>query len=204
MYTISDVLVPKDQWQVKPGDQFHNLTVIGEPFYMEDPKYSRRQYVRVRCVCGLEKNITCRNLGRTKSCGKSCKESPDNHGLKKCTSCKRFLPKEAFGNNRAKKDGLATECYRCNISVNLLRCYGMTLEEYEERLIKQEGVCAICKLPDGSIKNDKWQPLYVDHNHVTGSIRGLLCHNCNVSLGLFNDDVSLLKNAIVYLEGSGG
>ena len=42
--------------------------------------------------------------------------------------------------------------------------------------------------------------LTVDHNHVTGQIRGLLCTNCNLGIGNFKDKTELLKNAIKYLE----
>ena len=41
----------------------------------------------------------------------------------------------------------------------------------------------------------------IDHNHVTGEIRGLLCNACNKGIGFLNDDIRLLKNAIKYLGG---
>jgi len=44
--------------------------------------------------------------------------------------------------------------------------------------------------------------LVVDHDHKTGDIRGMLCHNCNRALGLFKDSVVNLKSAIEYLEGA--
>ena len=44
--------------------------------------------------------------------------------------------------------------------------------------------------------------LVVDHCHATGKVRGLLCHNCNRALGLLKDKISVLKNAIQYLEGA--
>lgn len=62
-------------------------------------------------------------------------------------------------------------------------------------LEEQGGVCAICGRVCSTGMN-----LAVDHCHVTGEIRGLLCQGCNVSLARFNDDVAVLKNAIVYLE----
>lgn len=53
--------------------------------------------------------------------------------------------------------------------------YGITLEEYDRLLAKQNGVCAVClRAPYGKYK---W--LYVDHDHSTGKIRGLLCLRCN-------------------------
>ena len=45
--------------------------------------------------------------------------------------------------------------------------------------------------------------LAVDHDHKTGKIRGLLCISCNVGLGHFQDDVELLRSAILYLQEGG-
>lgn len=79
--------------------------------------------------------------------------------------------------------------------------YGITLEEYLVLLAKQEGVCAICRqLPVGHGKRDGF--LDVDHDHLTTKVRGLLCTNCNLSLGGFKDNIELLKAAIEYLRKS--
>jgi hypothetical protein len=78
----------------------------------------------------------------------------------------------------------------------LLRTFGLTLEQYEQMLQSQNNSCAICKRPERA-KNAK--KLAVDHCHTTGNIRGLLCSNCNRALGLLEDRTDLLKEAIVYL-----
>lgn len=77
----------------------------------------------------------------------------------------------------------------------LKRDYGITLEEYNERLLAQGGVCAICKSPP----TGRFQ-LAVDHCHSTGIIRGLLCSFCNHGIGNFRDDVQRLASAITYLD----
>jgi len=77
----------------------------------------------------------------------------------------------------------------------LKRDYGITLEEYNERLEFQGGVCAICKCPP----TGRFQ-LAVDHCHSTGMIRGLLCSFCNHGIGNFRDDVERLASAISYLD----
>lgn len=71
--------------------------------------------------------------------------------------------------------------------------YGLTTEEVEVLKSKQNGLCAICfEIPI------RW---CVDHNHETNEVRGLLCHNCNVALGHFKDNIKILKQALEYLSG---
>ena len=77
----------------------------------------------------------------------------------------------------------------------LLKLYGISAAEYEMLLVAQGGRCPICLLPLGTYARQ----LAVDHDHVTGRVRGLLCHKCNMALGVFKDDVYKLNRAIEYL-----
>lgn len=79
---------------------------------------------------------------------------------------------------------------------SLIQNYGITLEDYNRMFIEQNGCCKIC----GKHQQDLKASLHVDHNHTTGKVRGLLCHHCNVGLGNFEDDITLLSKAIAYLE----
>lgn len=79
----------------------------------------------------------------------------------------------------------------------LQRTFGITIDEYEERLKKQNGVCAICKQPEIRRRN---KLLSVDHDHDTGFVRGLLCGACNTGIGQLHDSPKLLREAIAYLE----
>lgn len=79
------------------------------------------------------------------------------------------------------------------IDYQLKKSFGISLLEYKEMLKKQKGCCAIC----GSFPEKR--RLSVDHNHITNEIRGLLCHSCNVALGHFEDNIDILKRAIIYL-----
>ena len=72
--------------------------------------------------------------------------------------------------------------------------YGLTMEQYSELLEKQDNRCAICKVTDPG-KSD-WR---IDHYHTTKKVRGLLCHNCNVSLGLMGDNIPNIQSMLEYL-----
>ena len=72
--------------------------------------------------------------------------------------------------------------------------YNITLKDYDEMFDKQDGVCAICKLPEITRR------LAVDHNHKTGKVRGLLCTGCNIALGHIKDNPERLENMKMYLE----
>ena len=73
---------------------------------------------------------------------------------------------------------------------HLKRKYGLTLEAFDELLAAQGGGCAICGKPD--VDN-------VDHDHVTGRVRGILCWDCNIAIGKFEDDEDRLIAAATYL-----
>ncbi len=77
---------------------------------------------------------------------------------------------------------------------SLRRYYGMTHDEYDRMVADQAGVCAICGHPP--IKGD----LNVDHDHVTGRIRQLLCGPCNRGLGQFFENPEVLAAAAAYLR----
>jgi hypothetical protein len=77
----------------------------------------------------------------------------------------------------------------------LKRTYGLTLQEYEEQLAHQRGVCAICQ------RSPKEKTLLrVDHCHKTQAIRGLLCDTCNRGIGYFQDDAKALRRAADYVS----
>lgn len=145
--------------------------------------------------------------------------------MKICKKCKQEKPLTEFHKDSSHKDGLRLDCKECRKPVvaayyrrnslrikqrnltqaqrrraNTLRyAYGINTENYEQLFIKQNGKCAICGKPEER-KGSAY--LCVDHCHKTGKVRGLLCHKCNSGIGKLNDDVTLLKNAISYLEYS--
>lgn len=76
----------------------------------------------------------------------------------------------------------------------LLKNYGITLEQYNQMFVDQNGVCKICGQPELTKR------LAVDHNHITGKIRGLLCTRCNTAIGLFKENISIIEGAVRYLR----
>lgn len=152
--------------------------------------------------------------------------------MKKCSKCETVKPLDGFHRDSRKKDGRHGHCKTCvldrvakyradNIdkvkaaqrlsrerrpnvyrNKNLLRTFGITLEEYQRMEAEQGGACAVCKQPEREIHSGsgKLRNLAVDHDHETGAIRGLLCNSCNRGIGLLNDDPDLMQSAIAYLK----
>lgn len=118
------------------------------------------------------------------------------------------------------KDGLATTCRTCRTEYNIthtarrqasntkwrhnnlvefkkkqrsrwLKLYGLTVEDYEIMLNKQNRSCLICLSSD--------RRFHVDHCHKTNKVRGILCELCNKGLGQFKDDVGIIFKAAEYL-----
>lgn len=87
-----------------------------------------------------------------------------------------------------------------------LRRYGITPEEYAARLEAQGRRCAICRTDDPGRRSAQFGPRdqtwCIDHDHVRRVIRGLLCHGCNVALGLVRDREEVLLAMVDYLRKS--
>lgn len=72
----------------------------------------------------------------------------------------------------------------------------MTVIRYNEMFNEQNGCCFIC----GDHQSEITKTLHVDHDHDNGEVRGLLCSDCNLGIGLLKEDVNILRNAVKYLE----
>lgn len=80
------------------------------------------------------------------------------------------------------------------------RAYGISVRDVHHMLIEQDFKCAICKDFGFKMKEDHVSGLNVDHDHKTGKVRALLCHNCNRGLGLFQENQAYLLSAVEYLK----
>ena len=132
-----------------------------------------------------QKRLERLNNKQCVSCAK-----PNENGKDQCDECcskENTRTRERYklpGGNRRQK------------SASLKHLYGITIEEYEEILAIQEYACEICQQPIGQ---ESKRP-YVDHDHETGKLRGLLCQNCNSVLGLAHDSPEVLRRAADYIE----
>lgn len=133
------------------------------------------------------------------------KASKDGHSHD-CKQCRKSAMCIRYRSNADKFRQYAND-YRkrkpeTKLNYHLKTRYGISYAQYAELEEKQLGVCYICsKLPSQTSRSTgKLFRLHVDHNHVTGKVRGLLCDGCNRGLSGFRDDVELLRKAIGYLE----
>ena len=89
-----------------------------------------------------------------------------------------------------------TECWR---RCHRKRAYGLSHVEYLEMLSSQNNRCKLCRIKFGEKRENI---PHVDHNHVTGKVRGLLCRSCNLGLGNFKDNPIIMNRAIEYVRES--
>lgn len=89
-------------------------------------------------------------------------------GQKQCSRCEEVLPVESY--NRQSRGRVQSACKACQSVANRAARYRISFEEAQELM---RGICATC----GSDER-----LHVDHDHETGRVRGVLCHNCNTVL----------------------
>lgn len=122
-----------------------------------------------------------------------------------CPTRKASIPKprckpctNAYQRERHAKGLNTKRCPLIKRESDLNRKYNITADNYNQMVAEQNNACLICESPATSPTS-----LFVDHNHDTGEVRGLLCHHCNTALGLFKDSPQLLKKAVSYLEDKG-
>jgi hypothetical protein len=115
----------------------------------------------------------------------------ESHKEQRRNSCRKYRESH-------REQVLATQrkCEKAHPELRLKQRYGI-IDGGRQLLLEQGGVCAIC----GDARSN--ESLEVDHNHVTGHVRGWLCHRCNVGVGCFKDNPEMLHKAAEYLEETG-
>lgn len=111
----------------------------------------------------------------------------------RCTRCKEIKPLNLFAKDRRRADGVREICNSCRS--NDRRITHKANKNREAILQEQDHSCAICRV---HIEESATR-FVIDHNHKTELVRGILCSNCNVGLGYFQDQPGRLGQAIKYL-----
>lgn len=114
---------------------------------------------------------------------------------KTCSGCERELSTALFTKKSSNADGLESRCIECRAHARRLAQYDLTPQAYLRMGYLQDWRCAICRTP----QNELERGLVVDHNHVTGEVRALLCHACNIGIGNFRDQAELMIRAAEYV-----
>jgi hypothetical protein len=121
-----------------------------------------------------------------------------------CKRCSRDLPLTSFSRNRSATDGLQFYCRSCGADIYRERqaAKGRTVRE---RVTVPPGF-KHCRDCDETKSLAEWHTnraaVHVDHDHVTGTVRGVLCFTCNAALGQLQDDPEIIRRAADYLEGN--
>jgi len=114
-----------------------------------------------------------------------------------CSGCGAHLrPEDFYKKDRSGRRD--STCKRCRIIRQRERTLGVTDGEYWALYRKQSGKCGICRR---RLYSKRYKAFCVDHSHVTGEIRGLLCHNCNGAIGMLRDCPATLARAAAWVEG---
>ena len=129
-------------------------------------------------------------------------------GKKQCCVCEEVLSLSEFYMKRDKYGKLRynSRCNKCYAlpedkkrDANIRANYnGFTLVQYNEMFEKQKGLRASCGRPETLVNHGRVMPLAVDHCHMTGTVRGLLCANCNQALGLLGNDPEIIRALLQY------
>lgn len=137
-------------------------------------------------------SYTCRHNARQSACPHGHETSKyrkyHSNGHAYCSECKRI------GDLKLKQQN-PQRCAKYARTSYLRSTYGLEIIEFRTLLESQDNKCALCNTDSPGRMG--W---HIDHDHYTGKVRGALCHNCNIALGLFHDDQELLLRAYDYLE----
>jgi hypothetical protein len=115
-----------------------------------------------------------------------------------CDACGRIVRRHV----QTKGDSIycSTSCRRLEQFLKIRTAkYGITPAVFRKMLADQKGQCAICAEPLGEFGHSE-NLMHIDHDHVTGAVRSLLCRRCNHGLGFFRENPELLERAANYVR----
>ncbi len=164
-----------------------NATAAGQALFEETDPSARR---------GIVVTTSCRGgCGKPRYIG-----SPDFYIMHRdgtprprCKECTAAQCRQWADKNQGR---IRVASRRNNHRASLRIRYGLTVEQFDELWAQTDGLCTICKKPESRARR-----LSLDHDHLTGEIRGFLCSRCNLMLGHMSDDADRLEQAARYLRG---
>jgi hypothetical protein len=150
---------------------------------------------------------TCTKCKETKSVDLFARSKTHKNGISSwCKKCKSVSGSISTAKNKDHYKQYKQEWHKLNKddperikylrNHHLQQTYGISLQEYEQKLALQLNKCLICSKDQSTEK----QAFAVDHCHTTGKIRGLLCCSCNRGIGYLKDSTELLSKSIEYLK----
>jgi len=120
---------------------------------------------------------------------------PDISDTRYCPTCNEYLHISNFYKNKKGHGRYQSNCKSCDLLRIRLDRFKITEDKYNSFIINQGNRCKICG-------NTFIKTPHIDHDHVTGKVRGLLCGDCNRGLGGFKDNLKSLLSAIKYIKES--
>jgi hypothetical protein len=171
----------------------------------------------VTCECGAKHTKSGFDIrsGRIKSCQKCVERGPSEKtieilkqiketGKRECSTCHDTYPIIDFGAERRNKHlKTPSRCKHCRRKEWFRKQYNLEEKDIEIMGKNQKGLCAACLLPLPTTENGSYlvgKIVAIDHNHITGKIRGLLHTQCNTIIGLCYEEVKTLEAIIEYIN----
>jgi hypothetical protein len=190
---------------MNPNEVFMSNIICSVPF-CKNPKHPRvskcyihmwenRKFPAFKEVLPFWAVRNCQVHGYLISSKCYIKSTHKNKHSYQCIKCanikarKKYIPKKRYDKHLKNYDSTRNR--------HLIKTYGITTEDYERLLSKQNGCCAIC-LSTNKGRKDKY--FNVDHCHNSGKVRGLLCWKCNTAIGLLGDTEESLQKVLCYLS----
>jgi hypothetical protein len=204
---------PENGQETKICNTCHRALPLDEFSHYRNYKHPGKIFIRPQCKECKNRIVSQRHRER---------HPPKYRGIpgqtKICNKCKQEKPLSAFRIHYNKNKPIGKQynprayCHDCEKeylkeyrrqpdiksklkSKFLFKAFGLTGEQYKEKLVSQSGVCAIC-----GQSNSDGRELAVDHNHQTATVRALLCSRCNLTMGMVNESIPLLLAMIEYLK----
>lgn len=151
-----------------------------------------------KCEAEKDRSEFYHNMGVCKVCHaiRTNEWKKNNPAKAKTTALKSYYKNKEARDKTSRQWQLANpeKVKRIAIKWELKTKYGITLEKYESMVEAQNGLCAVCNTKPSHRRLD------VDHSHISGKLRKLLCSNCNTALGLLKEDKERITKLLQYLE----